>query len=268
MSGKSDVVLTERHGPVLVVTINRPDVLNVIDTETATALGGALESAADPEVRAVILTGAGERAFCAGADMNALARGELLRSTAPRGDEWGFAGVVRHEVSVPVIAAVNGACLGGGMELVLAADLAVAAPRARFGLPEVKIGVYAGGGGAFRLPAQIPAKIAMEIMLTGRLVEADEAARLGLVNAVAEDPLAAALELALRVADCAPLSVAATKRIARGLDSGPDGTLLRHGEDLPWQRSDAEGPGVLGSADCAEGVAAFRARRAPVWSGT
>ncbi|WP_332603542.1 enoyl-CoA hydratase-related protein [Arthrobacter sp. S2(2024)] len=156
----------------------------------------------------------------------------------------------------------------GGMELVLAADLAVAAPRARFGLPEVKIGVYAGSGGAFRLRAQIPAKVAMEILLTGRMVEAGEAARWGLVNAVAKDPLAAALELALRVADCAPLSVAATKRIARGLDSAPDGVLLRHGEDLEWQRSDAEGSGVLGSADCAEGVAAFGGRRALVWSGT
>ncbi len=267
MSENSTVVLTERHGPVLVVTINRPDVLNVINTETATALGEAWESAADPGVRALILTGAGDRAFCAGADMHALARGELLRSTAPRGNEWGFAGIVRHEVSVPVIAAVNGVCLGGGMELVLAADLAVAAPRARFGLPEGKIGVYAGGGGAFRLPAQIPSKVAMEILLTGRTVEADEAARWGLVNAVAEDPLGSALELALRVAACAPLSVAATKRIARGIDSGPDGSLLRGGEDLHWQRSEDEGPGVLGSADCAEGVAAFRVRRAPVWSG-
>ena len=264
MSGKSAVVLTERRGPALLVTINRPDVLNVIDTETATALGEAFTSAAAPGVRAVILTGAGSRAFCAGADMDALARGELLRSTAPGGEGWGFAGIVRHEISVPVIAAVNGLCLGGGMELLLAADLAAAAPHARFGLPEGKIGVYPGGGGAFRLPAQIPPKVAMEVLLTGRMVEAAEAARWGLVNSVADDPLDAALELANRVAACAPLSVAATKRIARGLDS----SLARPAEEMHWQRSDAAGPAVLSSADCAEGVAAFRARRLPVWSGS
>lgn len=267
MSGNSAVVLTERRGPALVVTINRADVLNVIDTETATALGEAFESAADPGVRAVIITGAGDKAFCAGADMTALARGELLRSTVPGGNDWGFAGIVRHEVSVPVIAAVNGLCLGGGMEIMLAADLAVAAPHARFGLPEGKIGVYPGGGGAFRLPAQIPPKVAMEVLLTGRMVDADEAARWGLVNSVANDPLGAALELAGRVAACAPLSVAATKRIARGLEKGADGALMCPGEDVHWGRTDAEGPGVLGSADCAEGVAAFKGRRPPAWSG-
>lgn len=266
MSGKSAVVLTERRGPALVVTINRPDVLNVIDTETATALGEAFESAATPGVRAVILTGTGSRAFCAGADMDALARGELLRS--PGGEGWGFAGIVRHEISVPVIAAVNGLCLGGGMELLLAADLAVAAPHARFGLPEGKIGVYPGGGGAFRLPAQIPPKVAMEVLLTGRMVEAAEAARWGLVNSAAGDPLDAALELADRVAACAPLSVAATKRLARGLDIQPDASLARPAEEMHWQRNDAAGPAVLSSADCAEGVAAFRARRLPVWSGS
>lgn len=268
MSGKSAVVLTERRGPALVVTINRPDVLNVIDTETATALGEAFDSAAAPGVRAVILTGTGSRAFCAGADMDALARGELLRSTAPGGEGWGFAGIVRHEISVPVIAAVNGLCLGGGMELLLAADLAVAAPHARFGLPEGKIGVYPGGGGAFRLPAQIPPKVAMEVLLTGRMVEATEAARWGLVNSAAGDPLDAALELADRVAACAPLSVAATKRLARGLDIQPDASLARPAEEMHWQRNDAAGPAVLSSADCAEGVAAFSARRLPVWSGS
>ncbi len=267
MSGNSAVVLTERHGPALVMTINRPDVLNVIDTDTATALGEALESATDPGVRAVILTGAGDRAFCAGADLNALARGELLRSTAPGGHEWGFAGIVRHEVSVPVIAAVNGLCLGGGLEILLASDLAVAAPHARFALPEGKIGVYPGGGGAFRLPAQIPPKVAMEILLTGRMLDADEAARWGLVNAVAEDPLGAALDLAERVANCAPLSIAATKRIARGLDIRADGAMGRPGEEADWGRTLAEGPGVLGSADCAEGVAAFKDRRLPSWTG-
>lgn len=267
MAQEPPAVLTERRGDVLVLTINRADVLNVIDTETATALGAAFGTAAASSVRALIITGAGDKAFCAGADMSALARGELLRSTAPGGDEWGFAGIVRHEVSVPVIAAVNGLCLGGGMEILLAADLAIAAPHARFALPEGKIGVYPGGGGAFRLPAQIPQKVAMEILLTGRMVDADEAARWGLVNSVAVDPMAAAVELAERVAACAPLSVAASKRIARGLDAGVAGALTCAGEEPHWDRTYAEGPGVLGSADCAEGVAAFKSRREPVWTG-
>ena len=261
------VVLTERRGNALLVTINRPERLNTVTTAVATALGEALEAAeADPAVRAVVLTGAGEKAFCAGADMQALADGELLRSTAPGGDAWGFAGVVRHYVSTPVIAAVNGVALGGGTEVVLAADLAVAAPHAVFGLPEGKIGVYAGGGGAFRLPAQIPEKIALEAMLTGRTLDAAEAARWGLVNAVDPDPVGVALALAERIAACAPLSVAASKRIARGLQDDA-GTLACPGEEPGWARTEAEGPGVLGSADCAEGVAAFKGRRAPMWSG-
>lgn len=262
-----DVVLCERRGPALLVTINRPARLNVVDTAVATALGAALEAAdADPQVRAVVLTGAGTKAFSAGADLAALAAGELLRSAAPGGEGWGFAGMVRHYVSTPVIAAVNGAALGGGTELVLAADLAVAAPHAVFGLPEARFGVYAGGGGAFRLPAQLPPKIALEAMLTGRTFDAAEAARWGLVNQVDEDPVAAALALAGRIAACAPLSVGASKRIARGLEYDGAG-LGCPGEEAGWARTEAEGPAVLGSADCLEGVAAFKEKRPPVWFG-
>lgn len=158
-------------------------------------------------------------------------------------------------------------CLGGGAELVLAADLAIAAPHARFALPEGKIGVYPGGGGAFRLPAQVPPKIAMEILLTGRMVEAQEAARWGLVNSIAEDPLTAALDLAERIAQSAPLSVAATKRLAKGLEEQPGGSLVCPAEDGHWARSESAGAAVLGSADCAEGVAAFKERREPRWAG-
>jgi crotonobetainyl-CoA hydratase len=261
------VVLTERRGAALLVTINRPERLNVINTAVATALGAALETAeADPQVRALVLTGAGPKAFSAGADLEALAAGELLRSAAPGADRWGFAGVVRHYVSTPVIVAVNGAALGGGTELVLAADLAIAAPHAVFGLPEARFGVYAGGGGAFRLPAQLPPKIAMEAMLTGRTIDAAEAARWGLVNQVDADPVAAALALAERIAACAPLSVAASKRIARGLEYDA-GVLACPEEESGWARTEAEGPAVLGSADCAEGVAAFKEKRRPTWRG-
>ena len=263
------VVLLERRGPALVVTINRPERLNVVNTEVATALGAAFEAAdADASGRAVVLTGAGDRAFTAGADLEALAAGELLRSEAPGGDAWGFAGIVRHHISKPVILAANGACLGGGTEILLACDLVVAAEHAVFGLPEVKVGVYPGGGGAFRLYRHLPPKIALEAMLTGRVLVADEAARWGLANQVvpASELLDAALELADRIAANAPLSVAATKRIARGFEPDGDG-LACPDEDGGWARTYAEGPGVLGSVDCVEGVAAFKERRAPVWTG-
>jgi crotonobetainyl-CoA hydratase len=263
------VVLVERIRAALVVTINRPERLNVINTEVATALGAAFEEAdADPAVRALVLTGSGTRAFTAGADIEALAAGELLRSSAPGGDAWGFAGIVRHHISKPVILAANGACLGGGTEILLACDLVVAAENAVFGLPEVKVGVYPGGGGAFRLYRHLPPKIALEAMLTGRALSADEAARWGLVNRVvpAAGVLEAALELAGRIAANAPLSVAATKRIARGFEASGDG-LDCPDEDGGWARTYAEGPGVLESADCGEGVAAFKAKRAPAWTG-
>ncbi|MFB0832987.1 enoyl-CoA hydratase-related protein [Arthrobacter halodurans] len=268
-SQPTDVVLSERRGPALIVTINRPDRLNVINTEVATALGAAFEDAdADPAVRALVLTGAGDRAFTAGADLGALAAGELLRSAAPEGDAWGFAGIVRHHISTPVILAANGACLGGGTEILLACDLAVAADHAVFGLPEATVGVYPGGGGAFRLYRHLPPKIALEALLTGRTLSADEAARWGLVNRVvpAAQVLESALELAGRIAANAPLSVAATKRIARGFERTA-GALACPDEDGAWGRTYAEGPVVLDSEDCAEGVSAFREKRAPVWTG-
>src|SRR6202034_1150593 len=139
----------------------------------------------DQEIRAVILTGAGEKAFCAGADLKALARGEPLIDPELAG--WGFAGYVRHAISKPTIAAVNGLALGGGTEIVLATDLVVAAERARFGLPEVTRGLVAAAGGVIRLPAQLPRKIAMHMILTGEPVDAAVAARWGLVSAVVPD---------------------------------------------------------------------------------
>jgi crotonobetainyl-CoA hydratase len=126
-------------------------------------IGSALEEAnGDPEIRALILTGAGNQAFCAGADLKALAKGESLMPDDPARQAWGFAGYVSHNIDKPTIAAVNGFALGGGTELTLASDLAIASQTARFGLPEVKRGILAGAGGAFRLAQQIPRELAME----------------------------------------------------------------------------------------------------------
>ena len=167
-------VRRERRGNVLLVTIDRPEARNAVNGEVSTQLGDALHEAdTDPELRVVVLTGAGDQSFCAGADLKAISRGEDIFPAENR--QWGFAGMVQHYVSVPVIAAVNGTALGGGTEIALASDLVVAADHATFGLPEVKRGLVAAAGGAFRLPEQLPHRIAMEMMLTGEPISARRA---------------------------------------------------------------------------------------------
>jgi crotonobetainyl-CoA hydratase len=255
-------LLTERKGHVLLLTLNRPQARNAIDVDLATRLADALDEAeADPEVRCVVLTGAGEKAFCAGADLKAIGRGE--RPVPPGREHYGFAGTVRHPISKPVVAAVNGFALGGGTELVLASDLAVAADVASFGLPEVKRGLLAAAGGVFRLPEQLPRKVAMELVLTGEPMTAADALRWGLVNDVvpAAELLDAALALAERVAANAPLAVQASKRIARGI---VDGTAAS--EDAAWALNDAEMSALVASNDTIEGVLAFAEKRPPVWT--
>src|SRR3954470_18138516 len=164
---RTDAVVTRRHDDVLLITINRPRSRNCINRAVAEGIGEVLDSAeTDPTVRVIVLTGAGDRAFCAGADLKALAAGEDIHPAGPRA-HWGFAGYVNHPVSKPTIAAVNGFALGGGTELALASDLVVAADTATFGLPEVRRGLIAGAGGAFRIVRQLPPKIGMELLLTG-----------------------------------------------------------------------------------------------------
>lgn len=261
-SDQPPAVTVARHGHVLVITLNRPAAMNAVNAELSRLVGEALELADhDAEVRAVVLTGAGERAFCAGADLKALARGEPVR--APGHAEWGFAGYVQHPVSKPTIAAVNGFALGGGTELVLASDLAVAAETAAFGLPEVARGLFAASGGAFRLPAQIPRKVASELLLTGAPITADRACDLGLVNRVvpAGQALAAALSMAEAISANAPLAVQASKRVAGWAGGNPEN------EAAAWQHSDSELQALRRSADAREGPAAFADKRAPVWRG-
>jgi crotonobetainyl-CoA hydratase len=262
--GGNGTVIAELHDHVLLVTLNRPEARNAVNLALTIGVGEALDYAEEnPDVWVVILTGAGDKAFCAGADLKAAAAGEF-NSTDARLARWGFAGYVAHHISKPTIAAVNGFALGGGTELVLQSDLAIAADTATFGLPEVTRGIYAGAGGAFRLPRAIPQKIAMEAILTGRPIIAGKAAELGLVNQVVpfDELLPAAFALAEIICQNAPLAVQASKRIAREIN---DGVVERETSD--WARSAGEQAALMASADAREGMRAFAEKRAPQWTG-
>jgi len=248
-------VLVERDGAVLTITINRPQARNAIDLATARGISRALDELDGNErLLTAIITGAGGT-FCAGADLKALARGEL-----PRTDR-GFAGICRMPPAKPVIAAVEGFALGGGTEIALACDLIVAARTAVFGLPEVKRGLIASAGGLFRLPGRIPYHIAMELILTGASLDAERAERLGLVNRLSEPgaALAQARELARAIGDNGPLAVAAAKRVVTESAGWPPAEMFDRQEPIFQQ--------IRASADAGEGAAAFAAKRAPVWTG-
>lgn len=256
-------ILTERRGHVLIVTINRPEARNAVNAAVHVGIGTALETAEnDPEIRAAVITGAGDKSFCAGADLVALSRGESLAPSDPDQLAWGFAGMVSHPISKPIIAAVNGFAFGGGCEIALMSDIIVAAEHAQFGLPEVKVGLFAAAGGAFRLAQQMPRKLAMEHMLTGDPIPAARAAQFGLVNHVV--PLAelmpTALALADKIAANAPLSVQASKRVALGIQDG------RIAADAPyWERNTLERSALMRSEDAREGPRAFAEKRKPEW---
>lgn len=258
-------VLVECVDHIMTITINRPEARNAINLGVHIGVGEALEDAeSDPDIWAVILTGAGNEAFSAGADLKALARGEKLFPEDPKQQAWGFAGFVKHHIGKPTIAAVNGFALGGGTEITLAADLAVAADTAKFGLPEVKRGLLAAAGGAFRIGAQLPPKIAMELLLTGDPITAQRALELGLINQVVPQDgiMEAALQLAKRITVNAPLSVQASKRIAKGISEGRIDL-----ETAAWAQNSVEGSMLRRSEDAREGPRAFAEKRAPVWKG-
>ncbi|MDV3124546.1 enoyl-CoA hydratase-related protein [Mycobacterium sp. 21AC1] len=257
----TDAAIVERRGNVALITINRPEARNAVNGAVSNAVGDALEAAQkDPDVWAVVLTGAGDKSFCAGADLKAITRGEnLFHDTNP---EWGFAGYVHHFIDKPTIAAVNGTALGGGSELALASDLVVAAESASFGLPEVKRGLIAGAGGVFRIVEQLPRKVALELVFTGEPITAAEALRWGLINQVVPDGtvVEAALALAERITVNAPLSVQASKRLAYGADGG-----VIAAEEPKWDRTAREFTALLKTEDAQEGPLAFAQKRQPVW---
>ena len=255
---ESDHILTAADGGVFTVTLNRPEKMNAITPAMHMALEAAFDHfAADDALQVCIVTGAGERAFCAGSDLTA------FDPEAPY-PKTGYAGIVeRHDLTKPVIAAVNGLALGGGFELALSCDMIVAAPKAVFGLPEPKVGLFAIGGGIHRLVRQTGLKRAMGPLLTGRNITAREGLDMGFVSELAEgDAMAAARELAAQIAGCAPLAVRLTKALAMwGLDQPTLAAALagQAGHPLfePWRQAE----------DTAEGPKAFAEKRKPEWKG-
>lgn len=254
MPSTSEVVV-EQDDRILVVTINRPQARNAINGAVSQGLAAAMDRLDDdPGLSVAIITGAGG-SFSAGMDLKAFARGEDI---AVKGRGLGF--TERPPVK-PLIAAVEGFALAGGTELALGADLIVASTESAFGLPEVKRGLVAGGGGLLRLPERIPYQVAMELALTGDNLSAGRAYELGLVNMLTEPgkALAGAIELARRIADNGPLAVRATKEVitsARGWT--PDVMFAEQAKIiLP----------VFASDDAKEGAVAFAEKRTPQWTG-
>ncbi|HEX3786227.1 MAG TPA: crotonase/enoyl-CoA hydratase family protein [Pseudonocardiaceae bacterium] len=247
-------VLVEQRDAVTVVTINRPEARNALDAETMAGIGEALVAAdQNVDVRAVVLTGAGDRAFCAGMDLRAFAAGGRVVDESRPGLE-----VFTEQVfPKPIIAAVNGAAVAGGFELVLACDLVVAAEHARFGLPEVKRGLVAAGGGT-NLPRRIPLALALELALTGDLFDAARAQQLGLVNRVVpgERVLDEAIALATAIARNGPLALRVTKEL-----------LVAQARGAGRAEIAAVTAPVFASADAKEGAVAFAEKREPRWTG-
>ena len=244
-------VLVENRNGALVVTINRPEAGNSLNPAVGQGLVDALtDAASDPAVRTVVITGAGEKIFSAGMDLKAFAAGEDMTAV-------GEGLRILNECLKPVIAAVNGIAVAGGFEVMMRADLVVAADHAKFGIPEVTRGLVAAGGGT-RLPTRLPLQIALEFGLTGDTFSAQRALELGLVNRVVPGAgvLTTALELAARINRNGPLAVQATKRLMRE-EVGPDNSE---------RVMEISGP-VFASADAREGATAFAEKRAPVWKG-
>jgi enoyl-CoA hydratase/crotonobetainyl-CoA hydratase len=244
-------VLSELTNNVLVITLNRPEAGNALNGALSEGLSNALTEAAENEdVRAIVVTGAGEKIFCAGMDLKAFAAGEDIAKIG-----MGFAAL--RNCKKPLIAAVNGHALAGGFEVVMMCDLVVSVDSARFGIPEVKRGLFAAGGGV-RLPARIPLAIALEMGLTGDPIDAARAKELGLINQVvpAAELRDAALALAARVSANGPLAVQATKQLM--LDEIGNGNPSLMGE---LQKK------VFTSEDAKEGATAFAQKRAPEWKG-
>ncbi len=244
-------VLSELTNNVLVLTLNRPDAGNALNGALSEALSNALTDAeTNDDVRVVVITGSGEKIFCAGMDLKAFAAGEDLAKIG-----MGFAAL--RKFKKPLIAAVNGHALAGGFEVVMMCDLVVSVDSARFGIPEVKRGLFAAGGGV-RLPARIPLAVALEMGLTGDPIDAARAKELGLINQVvpSAELRDAALALASRVSANGPLAVQATKQLM--LDEIGSGNSALLGE---LQKK------VFSSEDAKEGATAFAQKRAPEWKG-
>lgn len=252
----SDEVLVERRGAVLVVTLNRPEARNAINTAVSQGVAAAMDQLdEDPTLSVAVIVGAGGT-FCSGMDLKGFLTGEN-----PIHEVRGFGGITQVPPRKPVIAAVEGWALAGGCEIALACSMIVAANDAKFGIPEVKRGLVAGAGGLIRMPNRVPLNIALEMALTGDPLTAERAAHFGLVNRLVEPgkALEGALELAAAIAANGPLALAATKTIMeKALDWSFEEAFEKQAEYfLP----------VFASEDAKEGAKAFAEKRPPVWQG-
>ena len=254
-----DLILREDRGPVALLTLNRPEKRNALDAALRAALTEALADVeADAAIRAIVLTGAGEKAFVAGADVTELAARDVAEQALLMARPRVFDALA--SVRRPVVAAVNGACLGGGLELALACDIRIAAAGATFGAPEVRLGLIPGGGGTQRLPRIVGAGAAMRLVLTGEPIDTAEALRIGLVDEIATgDVVARALAVAERIAANSPTAVMAAKEAIRAALSMPLDQGLRAEAALFLL--------AFAGPDRAEGIAAFLAKRPAGFAG-
>jgi len=252
----------ERRGPIQILRINRPEARNALSPAVLTGIGFGIQRAdADPEVRAVIITGTGDRAFCAGMDLRGFAAGSGgAGSDDDREGVTAYTRFIREGSTKLVIAAANGTAVAGGFELLLACDMAVVSSDARFGLPEVKRALFPAGGGVF-LSRRIPMAIALELTLTGDTFDADRALALGLVNQVVPQHtvLDAAIALAERVTANGPLAVEVIKRLVRSAATLDPSEV--------WALQAELHSSVFGSEDAKEGALAFIEKRTPNWRG-
>ena len=249
-------VLTERRGRVLTITINRPDQRNAVNAAVAQGIAAAVDQLeGDTTLSVGVLTGAG-KGFCAGMDLKAFVTGER-----PHVPGRGFAGIVERPPAKPMIAAIEGFAVAGGLEIALACDLIVASRGARLGIPEVKRSLVAAGGALLRLPRALPRNIANEMALTGDPIDAERAYTLGLINRLTEpgEAVTAAQDLAEAIAANGPLALAATKRVVAEAQDWPDSEF--------FERQRAIIDPVFNSEDAREGATAFSERRDPVWKG-
>ena len=256
-----DLVVVEQRGAARILRLNRPEARNSLSPELIGELGAALDAAvADDTVRAVVLTGTGDRAFCAGMDLRAFSEGRTGRAAGGGDPMAAFGRFIRESIPKPIIGAAQATAVAGGFELLLACDLIVASSAAQFGIPEAKRGLFAAGGGVF-LSKRIPLALALELGMTGDLITAERALALGLINRVVapERVLDEALALAARITANGPLGVRATKELMRLAL----GATLREAE----QRQAVLQPQVFSSEDAKEGSLAFVEKRAPNWKG-
>jgi enoyl-CoA hydratase len=255
-SVSTEPVLTERRGNVLLITLNRPEVRNAVNAALAEGVGNALEELdADDGLSVGVLTGAGGF-FCAGMDLGAFVKGE-----SPWFADRGFAGIAQRSARKPLIAAIEGFAVAGGMEIALACDLIVAARGAKMGIPEAKRSIVAAGGALLRLPRRMPYHLVMELALTGDPFPADRFYELGVVNRLVEPGAAvdAALELAAQLSKNGPLALVASKQILQEQFDWSSAEM--------WEKQVAITGPVFTSEDAKEGASAFKEKREPVWKG-